>query len=197
MEMVANTIGLQGTNIYGLDGDVVDVDFLLFGLAGSLKFAVNGNVGVLVETGVAFETGFGLGAAYANGEVVLEETEFPLESGTGGVVFKGVSYTLGGFDEFAICDAGIGPMGREMVGIELEETVSEAGHTANDDMFAALATYFEIVHRSPEEIDIGNGSEIAHAPSRRSGNSRRRNVRSNDALQTVHYDIFQMACHVL
>ena len=63
---------------------------MLFGLAGGLEFAVDGNVGVLVETGVAFETGFGLGAAYANGEVMLEETELPLETGTGGVVLEGM-----------------------------------------------------------------------------------------------------------
>jgi hypothetical protein len=177
----------------GIERDVVNVDFLLLGLAGGLKFAVDGDVGILVETGVAFKTGFGLGAAYTNGEVVLEETEFPFESGTGGAVFEGMSYTLGGFDEFAIGYASGRPMGREMVGIELEETVSEAGHTADDDMLAALAAYFEIVHRSPEEIDIGNGSEIAHSTRRASGNSRRRNVGSNEVLQTGHYDIFQMA----
>ena len=56
-----------------------------------MEFAVDGNVGILVETGIAFETGFGLGAAYANGEVMLEETEFPLKSGTRCVVLKGVS----------------------------------------------------------------------------------------------------------
>ena len=163
------------------------------GFAGGLEFAVDGDVGILVETGVAFKTGFGLGSANANGEVMFEETELPLESGTGSVVFEGMSYTLGGFDEFAICDASGRPMGREMVGVELEETVSEAGHTTDDDMFAALAAYFEIVHRSPEEIDIGNGPKIAHSTRRTSGNSRRRNVGSNEVLQTGHYDIFQMA----
>ena len=55
-----------------------------------MEFAVDGNVGVLVETGVAFEAGFRLGAAYANGEVMLEETEFPFQAGTGGVVLEGV-----------------------------------------------------------------------------------------------------------
>ena len=158
-----------------------------------LEFAVDGDVGILVETGIAFETGFGLGAAYANGEVVLEETEFPFEPGTGGVVFESMSYTLGGFDEFAIGYASGRPVGREMVGVELEETVPEAGHTADDDMFAAFAAYFEIVHRSPEEIDIGNGPKIAHSTRRASGNSRRRNIRSDEVLQTGHYDIFQMA----
>ena len=185
--------GINRGGIYGFNGDVVDVDLLFLGLAGGLEFAVNGNVGILVETGIAFETGFGLGAAYANGEVVLEETEFPFESGTGGVVFEGMSYTLGGFDEFAIRYASGRPCLGEMVSVELEETVSEVRHTADDDMFAAFAAYFEIVHRSPEEIDIGNGSEIAHSTRRASGNSRRRNIRSNEVLQTGHYDIFQMA----
>ena len=183
----------QGAMVDGIERDVVNVDFLFLGLAGGLEFAVNGNVGVLVETGVAFETGFGLGAAYANGEVMFEKTKFPLEAGTGGVVLESVGYTLGGFDEFAIGYASGRPVGREMVGVELEEAVSEAGHTADDDMFAAFAAYFEIVHRSPEEIDIGNGSEIAHSTRRASGNSRRRNVGSNEVLQTGHYDIFQMA----
>ena len=124
---------------------------------------------------------------------MLEETKFPFKPGTRGVVLKSVGYTLGGFDEFAVGDASGRPCLGEMVGIELEETVSEAGHTADDDMFTAFAAYFEIVHRSPEEIDIGNGSEIAHSTRRASGNSRRRNVGSNEVLQTGHYDIFQMA----
>ena len=177
----------------GIERDVVNVDFLLLGLTGSLKFAVDGDVGILVETGVAFKTGFGLGAAYANGEVMFEKTKFPFEAGTGGVVFEGMSYTLGGFDELAIRYASGRPCLGEMVGVELEETVSKAGHTADDDMFAALAAYLEVVHRSPKEIDIGNGSEIAHSTRRASGNSRRRNVGSNEVLQTGHYDIFQMA----
>ena len=84
-----------------------------------MEFAVDGDVGILVETGVAFEAGFGLGSAYANGEVMLEETEFPLESGRGGVVLEGMGQTLGSFDEFAIGYAGIRPVGREMVGVEL------------------------------------------------------------------------------
>ena len=103
-----------------------------------MEFAVDGNVGILIETGVAFEARFGLGVSFDFGEVMLEETDMPLQAGTGGVVLKGVGLALGEFDELAVGYAGIGPMGREMVRIELEETVSEARHTANDDMLAAL-----------------------------------------------------------
>ena len=73
-----------------INGDVVEVDFLLLGLTCGLEFAVNGNIGVLVEAGITLETGFGLGSAYANGEVMLEETEFPFQAGTRGIVLEGV-----------------------------------------------------------------------------------------------------------
>ena len=136
-----------------------------------MEFAVDGNVGILVETGVAFETGFRLGAAFDYGEVMLEETDMPLQAGTGGVVLKGVGLALGDFDKFAICYAGFRPMCRKMVSIKLEKAVSHMRITADDNMFAAFATELEIVHGTPEEFDRGNGSKIAHTSGRRSGKS--------------------------
>jgi hypothetical protein len=162
-----------------------------------LKLAIYGNVGILVETGIAFETRFRCSTVSDDSEIVLEKTDTPLDAYRGIVMLKSMGLALGYFDEFAVGDTGIGPMGREMIGIELKETVAQAGHTTNDNMFAAFATFFEIIHGSPEEIDIGNGSEIAHASGRRSGNSGRRNVGGDDALQTAHNDIFQMPRHVL
>ena len=156
----------------GFNGYVIDVDLLFFRFSeGSLQLAVDGDVGILVETGVALESGFGCSTAFDNGEVMLEETDTPFDANRGIVMFEGMCLALGDFDQFAVGYAGFGPMRREMVGIELEETVSHMGITADDDMFTAFATEFEIVHGAPEEFDGSNGSEIAHTSGGRSGKS--------------------------
>ena len=86
-------------------------------------------------------------------------------------MFKGMGLALGKLDEFAVRYAGLGPMRREMVSIELEEAVPKMRITTDDDMFAAFATEFEIVHRSPEKINKVIGSEVAHTSGGRSGKS--------------------------
>ena len=88
-------------------------------LPGGLEFAVDGDVGVLVETGVTFEAGRGIFVHAEDVEIVLEEAKTPFEAFERVVVFEGMRLALGLFDEFAICYAGIGPVCREMVGIEL------------------------------------------------------------------------------
>ena len=162
-----------------------------------MQFAVDGYVGVLVETGIGFESGFRCSTAFEDGEVMLEETDTPFDTYRGVVVLKSVRLALGKFDEFAVRYAGFGPMRREMVGIELEKAVAQMGITADDHMFAAFATEFEFVHSAPEKIEGVNGSEVAHSSGGRRGNSGRRNVGRDDILQTAHNDIFQMPRHVL
>ena len=95
------------------------------GIAGRLELAVNGNEGILVEAGIGFETGFGLGSTFVNVEIMTEETNPPFEGFEGMIVFERVGLALGLFDEFAVCDTCGGPMRREMVGIELMEAFSE------------------------------------------------------------------------
>ena len=157
-----------------------------------MEFAVDGYVGILVETGIGFESRFGCCTALDNGEVMLEETDTPFDAYRGIVMFEGMSLTLGDFDKFTVGYTGFGPMCREMVGIELEEAVAHMRITADDDMFATFATEFEIIHGTPEEFDGSNGSEIAHTSGWRSRKSGRRNVRRDEILQTSHNDIFQM-----
>ena len=48
-------------------------------VAGGLELAVDGNVGVLVETGVGFEAGFGSSTAFDDREIMVKEAESPFE----------------------------------------------------------------------------------------------------------------------
>ena len=51
--------------------------------AGGLELAVDSNVGVLVETGVGFEAGFGSSAAFDDREIMVKEAESPFEGFAG------------------------------------------------------------------------------------------------------------------
>ena len=94
------------------------------GFAGSLEFTINGNVGVLVETGVALHPGFRSSAAFDNREIMVKEAESPFKGFAGMSMLQGVGLALGLLDEFAICYAGCRPCLWKMVGIELEKTLS-------------------------------------------------------------------------
>ena len=52
-------------------------------VAGRLELAVDGDVGVLVETGVGFEAGFGRSAAFDDREIMVKEAESPFEGFAG------------------------------------------------------------------------------------------------------------------
>ena len=52
-------------------------------VAGGLELAIDGDVGVLVETGVGFEAGFGGSAAFDDREIMVKETESPFEGFAG------------------------------------------------------------------------------------------------------------------
>ena len=99
-------MGINGSGFYGL-------------LSGGFEVAVNGDVDVLIETGIRLETGFRFGTTFDYMEIMMEETESPFDAFRRVVVFEGVSEFLSGFDEFAVSYAGCRPSLGEMVGIEL------------------------------------------------------------------------------
>lgn len=166
-------------------------------LLGGFEFAVDSNVGVLVEAGIGFHARFGLGAAFADTEIMTEETQAPFEGCERMVVFEGMGYLLSCFDEVAVGDAGLRPSLRKMVGVELEELASMARNTTDNDMFVIMAAFGMGVHGAPEEIDRRYRHKIAYSASVGSGNIGVRSVIRNNAFQTVFNDRFQMSCHVL
>ena len=137
---------------------------------GGLEFAVDGDVGVLIETRIGFHARFGFLAASADTEIVLEEADVPFDGDEGVVVFEGVCTALRFFDEFAVCYTSGGPCFREMVGVELEDC--GARNTADDDVLFASAAIFDGVHRAPEGVIAFDRLKIAHSASVGSGNLR-------------------------
>ena len=120
----------------------------------SLKFAVDADVGILIEIAVGFESGSGLGVAFDDVEIMMEEAESPFECFGGMSVLEGVGLALGFFDEFAVGHAGSGPFFREMEGIELEEAFVET-RVARDDAFLVLTSEFLLVQRAYERVEAG------------------------------------------
>ena len=118
--------------------------FLVLGL----ELTVDGDVGILVETGIALHAFFGLCAAFDDRKIMVEEPHAPCKSLQGMVVLDGVRLFLGFFDQFAVGDTGFGPAGREMVGVEFEETQTEARRADDDALFVVLA-FFPSVHGAP------------------------------------------------
>ena len=84
---------------------------------GGFEFAIDGYVGVIIEAGVRFHARFGLGAAFEDCVIMMEETCTPFESCEGVVVFECVRPALCLFDEVAVSDAGSRPRFWEMVGV--------------------------------------------------------------------------------
>jgi hypothetical protein len=125
-------------------------------LGGGFEVAVDGDVDVLIETGIRLETGFRFGAAFDDMEIMMEETKSPFDAFRRVVVFEGVSEFLGGFDEFAISHAGCRPRLGEMVRIELVET-AKTRDTADDDVLAVFLALLAGVHGTTVVIDAING----------------------------------------
>ena len=48
-------------------------------VAGSLELAVDGDVGILIETGITLHAGFGSSAAFDNREIMVKEAESPFK----------------------------------------------------------------------------------------------------------------------
>ena len=86
-------MGINGSGFCGL-------------LGGGFEVAVDGDVDVLIETGIGLETEFRFGTAFDYMEIMMEETESPFDAFRRVVVFEGVSEFLGGFDELAVSYAG-------------------------------------------------------------------------------------------
>ena len=83
-------------------------------------------------------------------------------------MLDGMRQTLGFFDQLAVGDTGGGPVGREMVRVEFEESVTEARRADDDALFVVL-TFFSCVHGSPQGFHSHAGMEIVHTPFMRRG----------------------------
>ena len=117
-------------------------------LALGLQLAVDGDVGILIETRIAFHAFFGLRAAFDDRKIMAKEPHTPSEGFQGMVVLDSVSLFLGFFDQLAVGDTGFGPVGRKMVRVEFEEPVTEA-RRADDDAFFVVLTFLPRVHGAP------------------------------------------------
>ena len=138
------------------------------GITGGLKGTVDGDVGILIESGIRFEARFGLFVRFEDIEVMVQETDTPFEGFHGMVTFEGMCPALGFFDEFTIRYTGSGPVGGKMVSIEFEEARTVTGR-ADDDVFAVFVPFLDVVHGTPEAVNADTGTKIAHASSVRSG----------------------------
>ena len=161
-------------------------------LPGSLEFAVDGNVGVLVETGVTFHARFGLGAAFDDLEIMVEETYSPFDGCEGVVMLEGVCLTLGFFDEFAVGYAGRRPCLGEMVGVELIEVAAPTRDTADNDVFLVMTAFFVRIHDAVVHLDGIDELKVTYSASVGSGNFGVRDLARYEGLQTFFYDRFQM-----
>ena len=166
---------------YRVKGKVVCAEFGFFGFLGrGFEFAVDGDVGILVEARIRFHAQFGFLAASTDTEIVLEEADVPFDGREGMVAFEGVCTALRLFDEFAVCYASGRPCFRKMVGVELEDC--GARNTADDDVFFVSAAIFDGVHRTPESVITLYRLKIAHSASVGSGNLRRRDKAADIAF---------------
>ena len=138
------------------------------GITCGLKGTVDGDVGILIETGVGFEARFGLLVRFEDVEIMGQETDSPFEGFHRMVMLEGMGLALGFFDEFTVRHTGGRPVGGDMVGIEFEEARTVTGR-ANDDVFAVFVAFFNVVHSSPDAFDADTGTKIAHASGVRSG----------------------------
>ena len=75
-------------------------------LALGLQLAVDGDVCILVETGIALHAIFGLGTTFDDRKIMVEEPHAPGERLQRMVVLDGVSQTLRLFDQLAVGDTG-------------------------------------------------------------------------------------------
>ena len=125
-------------------------------LGGGFEVAIDADVNVLIETGIGLETGFRFGTTFDDVEIMMEETKSPFDAFRRVVVFEGMSEFLGGFDEFAVSDAGCRPSLGKMVGIELVQA-AKTRHTADDDVLAVFLAFLVGVHHATVIIDAVNG----------------------------------------
>ena len=166
-------------------------------MLGGFEFAIDGYVGILVEAGVAFHARFGLGAAFEDRVIMVEETCAPLEGCEGVIMLKCVRSALCLFDEVTVRHTGSRPSLWEPVSVELENMPSATRDTADDDVFLIMESFIDSVHGTIEHSVELNRHNVTHSASVGGGNLRMRGIVRYDAFQTVFYDRFQMSCHVL
>ena len=138
------------------EGGFLSGEGLLGGGNGGFEVAVDGDVDVLIETGIRLETGFRFGTTFDDMEIMMEETESPFNAFRRVVVFEGVSEFLSGFDELAVSYAGCRPRLGEMVGVELVQA-TKTRNTADDDVLAEFLAFLVGVHHAAVVIDAING----------------------------------------
>ena len=93
--------GLEG---YFFGGGGLMVGYGLLGRG--FELTEYGDIDIVIEAGIGFESGFGGSVAFDNGEIMVEETKFPFEGFGRMSVLKSMGLALGLLDEFAVCYAG-------------------------------------------------------------------------------------------
>ena len=161
-----------------------------------LEFAIDGYVGILVETGIRFHAGCGFGTTFEDLEIMVEEADTPFEGFRCIGMLQSMGTALGFFDEFAVGYAGCRPRFWEMVGVELEYFAA-TGIAARDNMFAYAAAFFVRIHHSAICINAIDKRNIAHAAGVECGNPGCRYYFAYYAFETVKYACFEMPRHVL
>ena len=141
---------------------------LLSGLL-RLELAVYADVGILVESGIAFEARFRLGTASEDPEIVLEEADLPLNGGVGMVMFECVGLALSFFDELTVGNTGSRPGLRKMVSIDLVNG-SVSMPSADNDMFFVFLAFFEGIYLAGIAVDASGEDTITHSASVGCGN---------------------------
>ena len=181
--------GVRGSRLESVVWNRFESGFFCLGVGyglGGLELAVDGYIGILIEAGIGFETGFRLGTAYEDIVIMVQEANVPFEGSSGVVMLEGVGLALGFFDEVSVGYACFRPMRREMVGVELEETASE-GSTTSNDMFLIAASFFESVDFSEVSLHHGIEFKVPHPSGVRRDSDRIWNKSANIVLQTANY----------
>lgn len=148
-----STAGTKRTVVNRIEGDLFGHEWLngyfgafFGGLLSGFEFAIDDDVGILVETGIGFHAGFGFCSASADREIMVQEADVPVDGGKGVVVLESVRPALRLFDEFSVRHTGRRPGLGEMVGIELEQLSSGARDAADDDVFVVAAAFLMGIH---------------------------------------------------
>ena len=131
---------------------------------GGTEFALDDGIGIMEESGVGFEAGFGI-------VIISDTTDAPLKAFTGVVMLKSVGSLACNAHEFAVGNTGIRPMFREMIGVEFVKS-GTVTRRANDDTFTVFLAFFDRIHRSGEPIDALTEREITHSFGVRRGRGR-------------------------
>jgi len=163
---------------------------------GGVEVAEDGDVGILVETGIWLKTGFGVHATAEDAEIMPEEADAVFKAGAGEVMLEVMGTTAGHGLHGTVVLAGLGPAGWEMVGIEFVVALTVT-RRADNDAFAALAALMGIIDGTAYPIEEIDGFEIGYRFGVRGGVGRKRTKTANSGRNTVFYDVFEVSGHSL